>query len=209
MKFRLLFLFSFVCCSFSLVFAQQGRIDTLESKLDYQGIVNFIDSLKTEDEDLLCQKAEAFRKMGNISDAINCLQSLCKTSKNIEVFRQLANYYNKIDNQKQALETLQKALQIEKSERLYYEIAKLQYNLRLYDEGVETCDEILRNDTIANVLRLQSTFYQALEKTDEAKRLLRRGIARNAKDYRSVVALTNILKKEAGYEEIIPITEAY
>lgn len=209
MKFRLLFLVIFVCSGCASLLAQQARIDSLKGKLDYAGIIQVIDSLHTEDEDLLFEKVECLQKMGNMSDAIHSLQGLCEKTKKVKFYRELANYYNKIGNEKQALETLQSALEIEESNRLYYEVGKLQYNLRLFKEGVESCDKVLQNDTISNVLRLQSFFYKALDKTEEAKQLLKRGIVLNPKDYLSVVALGNMYKKDGEYKELVAITEKY
>ncbi len=199
----------FLLCGGSVVVGQQQHIDSLDRELKYGEIVRFIDSLQTKDVKLLYQKAEALRKTGDVSEAILCLQRLCDSTKNMEYYYELADYYTTVGNEKRALQTLQRALGIAQSAKLYYKIGRLQYKLRLFEEGVRTCDEVLRRDTVPTVLRLQSSCYQKLNKTAEAKRLLMRGICRNPKDYLTVSALARLYKSEGDYEAILPLTENY
>lgn len=207
-KFLLLLSFCF-STNMAVTFAQQNRIDSLEKNLKYQEIVGLIDSLDTQDENLLFKKAEALQELGNLQEAIDCLEKICKTSKNVQVFRQLANYYRATGDKQRALATLKKALLLEKNNGLYYEIAKLQYKLRYFEKGKETCNEILAKDTLANVLRLQSLFQNALGNNQEAKRLLQRAIVRNHRDYLAVENLVKLYKTAQDYKAIITLTETY
>lgn len=209
MKLKHSFLIIGLLLDFAVLSAQQERIDSLENELKYQEVVRFVDNLQTQDENLLFRKAEALQKMGNLKAAIDCLQAVCDTSQNLSIFRKLAIYYNQIGDKQESLATLQRALCIEKSNALYYEIAKLQYKLRYFKEGKQTCNQILQQDTLANVLRLQSLFHNVLGDRKEAKRLLKRALAQNPQDYLAVKDLANLYKTEQDYKNILPITEAY
>lgn len=199
----------FLCFPF-ISFAQHREyIDSLRNQMQFEKIITYIEGLEEKSEAFLLKKAEALYELGNIAEAIKCLEEHLEDSENIVVYKKLANYYIKTKNEKNALEVFQKSLRFTRAPIIYSEIAKLQYNLRKYEDSKQTCDTLLIKDTIPAILRLQSSCFIALDKSREAEMLLKRAIERNSTDYLSVLTLGNLYKREGRYKDMLTMTESY
>ena len=134
----ILFFFSFSVSAFSLKEVNPDEVNSkihyFHSRLKYGALVEYIDSLKTQDASLLLIKAKTQHVLGEVKSMEATLQQIFENNSNdVSVLGELANLAELSGNKEKAIWFLNRATQVEQLPSLMMQKGELMYALKRYE----------------------------------------------------------------------------
>lgn len=205
------FIFILWCCILPVcIHAQDKNIRQYIDNLQYQTVVDYIDSLNLSDSKSQLLKADMLQKTGHITQAQSVWYKLLeKDSLNFDLYQKIADAETAQGNYKQAKNIKEKAYTHFKTKKLLEEIAELNMKMFRLSEALQICNALLEKDTVQSVLRLKAECLLRLTNTSAAIPVLEHAVQRDPLDFLSTRKLAEIYLKQDSVQKVKVLSEKY
>lgn len=170
-----------------------GRMQTLIERMAYQEALDWADSCRLLGEEALCLKAKAQSELGRLSEAIATYRTIINVAPlNPTVYRLEAELHISMQDYKAATETLRSGYERTSDISTGYSLAKLLVHLGQDSAAMAVTDQILRQDSVAPVIRLRAKSLKTLHRPQKAIELLENQLRRDSTDFLSLIDLASL-----------------
>ena len=210
----ILFFFSFSVSAFSLKEVNpdemNSKIHYFHSRLKYGALVEYIDSLKTQDASLLLIKAKTQHVLGEVKSMEATLQQIFENNSNdVSVLGELANLAELSGNKEKAIWFLNRATQVEQLPSLMMQKGELMYALKRYEQSLKIADSVLSKSGISQAVRLKARNLAALKRISESVFTLSDFIQSNPDDFFTLKQLANLYLAIDSVQSMVNLTDKY
>lgn len=187
-----------------------NRIEALQNSMQYEKIIQLIDSAQLTEPRFFLSKTNAQKSLGYISEVRNTMNKAVNLfPDNLAMLSSFAETAQEIGDNALALTYLDKATKINPLITLMAKKAAITYSEQNYARSLATTDTILKNSSVASVIRLKSRNLAALKRIPEAVSVLENQYMLHPEDYSTMQQLANLYLAIDSIQKMVNLTGDY
>ncbi len=188
----------------------EQKIQFFQNRLMLSDLINYVDSLETEDAAVLLIKAKSQFQLGKKTETeITLREILQKNQENISVISDLANFAEAIGNKELVVEFLNYATNIEPLPAFLMQKGDLTYSLKRYEHSLEIADSVLQQINLSQAVRLKARNLAAMKFTKESAAVLRNYLATDPSELSTLIQLSNLYMAIDSIPQMLVLTDNY
>lgn len=185
-------------------------MDELQQSMRYEELIQFIDSLPTNDAVTLQTLAGAQISLGLWKDAFSTMESAAAVfPQDVNMLGNFADMALSVGNSDLALTLLNKATNSSEQPLMMNKKAEILYSKKRFKESLSVADSILHHYPISSVIRLKARNLAALNELAESQKLLENQYSKDKNDYLTFRQLSGFYMAIDSIEKLIIVTDKY
>ncbi len=187
-----------------------SRINYLQNQLKLSELIEYVDSLNTQDGALLLIKAKAQYMLGDVNSMETTLQQIYTNNPaDMNLLAESATLAEMSGNKEKAIWFLNQATKTEFLPSLLLRKCELCYALKRYEQSLMIADSVLSNVTISQAVRLKARNLAAMKRIPESVSTLADYLKTNPADVLTVKQLANLYLAVDSVQHVVNLTDKY